>query len=44
MQTFRVWAPLPKKVELQLNGKTFPDDRDDGRLVDGGSFIGQSGR
>ena len=24
MKTFRVWATLPKKVELQLNGKFFP--------------------
>jgi len=27
MKTFRVWAPLPKKVELQLNGKNFPMTR-----------------
>jgi maltooligosyltrehalose trehalohydrolase len=27
MQTFRVWAPLPQKVELQLNGKSFPMTR-----------------
>src|SRR5665213_1994755 len=27
MKTFRVWAPLPKKVELQLNGKIFPMKR-----------------
>jgi maltooligosyltrehalose trehalohydrolase len=24
MHTFQVWAPLPKKVGLQLNGKNFP--------------------
>ncbi len=24
MHTFRVWAPLPKKVEVQVNGKIFP--------------------
>jgi maltooligosyltrehalose trehalohydrolase len=24
MKTFRVWAPLPEKVELQLDGKNFP--------------------
>jgi maltooligosyltrehalose trehalohydrolase len=24
MHTFRVWAPLPKKVEVQVNGKCFP--------------------
>lgn len=29
MKTFRVWATLPKKVELQLNGKIFPMSRDD---------------
>jgi maltooligosyltrehalose trehalohydrolase len=27
MHTFRVWAPLPKKVELQLNGKILPMTR-----------------
>jgi maltooligosyltrehalose trehalohydrolase len=27
MHTFRVWAPLPKKVELQLNEKKFPMER-----------------
>ncbi len=29
MKTFRVWAPLPKKVELQLNGKVFPMSRNE---------------
>lgn len=29
MKTFSVWATLPKKVELELNGKTFPMTRDD---------------
>jgi maltooligosyltrehalose trehalohydrolase len=29
MNLFRVWATVPKKVELQLNGKTFPMARDD---------------
>jgi len=29
MNLFRVWATVPKKVELQLNGKTFPMTRDD---------------
>jgi len=29
MKTFRVWAPLPKKVELQFNGKIFPMMRED---------------
>src|SRR4051812_30718912 len=24
MHTFRVWAPLPKKVEIQVTGKVFP--------------------
>jgi maltooligosyltrehalose trehalohydrolase len=24
MHTFRVWAPLPKKVEVQVGGKNFP--------------------
>ena len=24
MQTFRVWATLPKKIEVQVNGKNFP--------------------
>jgi maltooligosyltrehalose trehalohydrolase len=27
MKTFRVWAPVPKKVELQLNGNVFPMKR-----------------
>lgn len=29
MNQFRVWATVPKKVELQLNGKAFPMTRDD---------------
>ncbi len=29
MNTFRVWAPLPKKVELQLNGKILPMTRNE---------------
>jgi maltooligosyltrehalose trehalohydrolase len=29
MNIFRVWASVPKKVELQLNGKVFPMTRDD---------------
>jgi maltooligosyltrehalose trehalohydrolase len=29
MNVFRVWATVPKKVELQLNGKTFPMSGDD---------------
>jgi maltooligosyltrehalose trehalohydrolase len=29
MKTFRVWATLPKKVELQLNGKNLPMSRDE---------------
>ena len=29
MKIFQVWAPLPKKVELQLNGKVFPMTRAD---------------
>jgi maltooligosyltrehalose trehalohydrolase len=29
MSTFRVWATLPKKVELWLNGKVFPMKQDD---------------
>ena len=29
MNIFRVWATVPKKVELQLNGKAFPMTRDD---------------
>jgi maltooligosyltrehalose trehalohydrolase len=29
MNTFRVWATLPKKVELQLNEKIFPMSRDE---------------
>src|ERR1700691_1819242 len=29
MHIIRVWAPLPKKVELQLNGKIFPMTRDE---------------
>lgn len=29
MNTFRVWATLPKKVELQLNGKVFSMERDE---------------
>jgi maltooligosyltrehalose trehalohydrolase len=29
MNIFRVWATLPKKVELQLNGKAFPMTRDE---------------
>jgi maltooligosyltrehalose trehalohydrolase len=29
MKTFRVWAPLPKKIELQLNGKIFPMTREE---------------
>jgi maltooligosyltrehalose trehalohydrolase len=28
MHTFRVWAPLPKKVEVQTGGKIFPLTRD----------------
>jgi maltooligosyltrehalose trehalohydrolase len=28
MNVFRVWATVPKKVELQLNGKIFPMTRD----------------
>jgi maltooligosyltrehalose trehalohydrolase len=24
MHTFRAWAPLPKKIEVQVNGKCFP--------------------
>jgi maltooligosyltrehalose trehalohydrolase len=29
MKKFQVWATAPKKVELQLNGKTFPMTRED---------------
>lgn len=29
MRRFSVWAPFPKKVELQLNQKIFPMNRDD---------------
>jgi maltooligosyltrehalose trehalohydrolase len=29
MNTFRVWAPVPKKVELWLNGKVFPMKQDE---------------
>jgi maltooligosyltrehalose trehalohydrolase len=29
MKTFSVWAPLPKKVELQLNGDLLPMSRQD---------------
>ncbi|HTV62683.1 MAG TPA: malto-oligosyltrehalose trehalohydrolase [Verrucomicrobiae bacterium] len=29
MHLFRVWAPLPQKVELYLNGNKFPMTRDD---------------
>ncbi|HEU6447853.1 MAG TPA: malto-oligosyltrehalose trehalohydrolase [Verrucomicrobiae bacterium] len=29
MHTFRVWAPIPKKVRLQLNKKVFPMNRDE---------------
>src|SRR5580658_7758513 len=29
MKKFRVWATVPKKVELQLNQKTFPMLRDE---------------
>lgn len=30
MHTFRVWAPFPKKVELQLNADVFPMKRGEG--------------
>ncbi|HEV2318276.1 MAG TPA: malto-oligosyltrehalose trehalohydrolase, partial [Verrucomicrobiae bacterium] len=30
LKKFSVWAPLPNKVELQLNGKLFPMSRGDG--------------
>jgi maltooligosyltrehalose trehalohydrolase len=29
MKTFRVWAPVPRKVELQLNAKVLPMTRDE---------------
>ncbi|HZF00293.1 MAG TPA: malto-oligosyltrehalose trehalohydrolase [Methylomirabilota bacterium] len=29
MHTFRVWAPLPKKVEVQVGKKRFPMNRDE---------------
>src|SRR5439155_15588727 len=29
MDTYRVWAPLPKKVELQIGKKRFPMTRGD---------------
>ena len=29
MKTFRVWATVPKKVEILLNGKVFPMKKDD---------------
>src|SRR5580693_3153444 len=29
MKMFSVWATIPKKVELELNGKTFPMTHDD---------------
>jgi maltooligosyltrehalose trehalohydrolase len=28
MNTFRIWAPIPKKVELHLNGRVLPMKRD----------------
>ncbi len=36
MHTFKVWAPLPKKVEVQVKGKNPAPDRAGQRLVDGG--------
>ena len=43
MQTFRVWATVPKKVEVR-SMETFPDGTRRLWLVDGGSFSAKDWR